>query len=123
MTRAMLVPAAVLVVGFACRGQQPSFDIVKVPETAYLTPDAAAAPDAGPPDASRREGGTFHARIPQLCYPPPILPPQEEDAASDHPECAAYHPVSQMFDGERTDRVREKIGRAVCCYQVSRDEE
>jgi hypothetical protein len=123
MSRALLASAAILAVGFACRGQRPAFDIVKVPETAYLTPDAAVAPDAGAPDANRREGGTFRPRIPQLCFAPPSVPPQEEDAADDHPECARYHPVSQIFDGERTTRVREKVGKPVCCYQVSREEE
>jgi hypothetical protein len=119
MSRAIL---AVLIVA-ACRGQeQPGFDIVRVPQTAYLTPDAAPAPDAGAPDASGREGGTFRPSIPPLCFTPPPKTPTEDEAVEAFPECTQYH-AQQYFDEDRTKRAREKAQKPLCCYQVLREEE
>jgi hypothetical protein len=121
----MLAPIAVLAVMAACRAEeQPGFDIVRVPQTAYLTPDAAVAPDAGAPEAGTREGGAFRPSIPPLCFvPPPRAPSEDESVGEPYPECAQYRNGSQYFDKDRTDRAREKAKKPLCCYQISHDEE
>ena len=125
MSRAMLAPMAVLVIVAACRGQEQSgVEIVRVPQTAYLTPDAAVAPDAGGRDAGAREGGAFRPSIPPMCFlPPPRAPSEDESVGDPYAECARYRNGSQYFDESRTERAREKAKKPLCCYQISRDEE
>jgi len=117
MARALL-----LLLVAACGGQeQPGFDIVRLPQTAYMpAPDAAASPDSGPPDAGPRPAGSFRPVIPPLCFAPPTKPPSEDDSAGDpYPECLGYRTGNQYLDRERTERVRGKVQKPVCCYSVN----
>ncbi len=105
----------------ACRGaERPGFEVVRVPELAYLSADAATTPDAGEREAGppTRGSGTLRLVMPPNCTDVPKREPTEDEAASDFPECPNYKSQRLIFDTDRTKRAREKMGRPICCYVV-----
>jgi hypothetical protein len=109
LTRAMIV-AMVLV---ACRDtSDPGFEIVKVPRTAYASPDASATGEGGV--ATGRDGGGDPV---VLCVPKPEK--QEGDESSDDDCPSAYQ--GRSYDEKATTRHRAKDDEStVCCYRKGR---
>lgn len=123
MRRLVTVMATVTSMALACRAAEgPRFEVVRLPETAYLTPDAAAPPDAGAREAgSGRGAGTSKPVLPSNCYAAPAKTPSDDEASSDFPDCVQAKSERLYLDPEKTRRTREKMGREdVCCYTAPR---
>ena len=103
MLRGVVLCAALV----ACRNDSdPGFEIVRVPLSAYATPDASAPPDGG------TESGPSESEPIIVC-----IQPQSDDDDSD---CAdSYH--GRSYDEKATERHRRKDGEEhVCCYRRGR---
>lgn len=107
----------------AChRPEGPSFEVTRLPETAYLAPDAAILVDAGASEGGPSGRGTAVRKpvMPANCSKPPAKAPNEDEASSDFPECLQYKNERFYLDPDKTRRVREKMGDDVCCYTAQR---
>ena len=102
----MLTRAACMALLFvACRDtSDPGFEIVKVPLSAYASPDASAKGDGGV--VAERDGGDPVV----LCIP---KPDDEEDCPSEY--------AGRSYDEKATTRHRAKDDESnVCCYRKGR---
>jgi hypothetical protein len=113
-----------LVLAIACHAATgPGFEVDRLPETAYLTPDAAPPPDGGPREGgAQRDSGALRLVMPSNCVAAPARPPSDDEAASDFPECPNNKGERLYFDGQKTQRVRDKMQRTVCCYSVPQND-
>ena len=114
------IPAVIAVLGsaflaaslFGCPSRDPGFDLIRVPESAYLAfdggPDAARS-DAG--DAGRPDAGTALVQ----CYPVPPDFDGDFQASDDFTDCPATHD-GDAIDVPTTQRHRDK-DEAMCCYR------
>ena len=109
MLRRSLIAALVLV---ACRDtNDPGFEIVKVPLSAYAAADASAKGEGGV--AAGRDGGDPVV----LCVPKPEK--QEGDESSDD-DCPSEY-QGRSYDEKVTTRHRAKDDESnVCCYRKGR---
>lgn len=96
----------------ACRDtSDPGFEIVKVPLSAYASPDASAKDEGG--EASKPDGGDPVV----LCIQKPEK--QEGDESSDEDCPSEYH--GRNYDEKATTRHRAKDDESnVCCYRKGR---
>jgi hypothetical protein len=102
----------------ACRASPP-FEIVQVPEIAYLGPDARApAPMSTAPDAGRDASSAF-----MLCIEPEAKDDDEEKTAEEasefsDPSCPTRY-QGRFLDTRVTQRHRDN-GEHQCCYRQGR---
>ncbi len=94
-----------------CPNSDPGFDVVRVPETAYLTPDASHG-DGG--RTLTRDAGSLPLIV---CIPELEEPGEEDKVATDYTSCPLEH-EGRNFDSKATERHRKKDDEsAVCCYR------
>lgn len=116
----LLVCAAIAAVG-CHRPTGAGFEVARLPETVYLTPDAATVADSGGADAggSGRGNAARKPVMPANCSKAPARQPNDDEASADYPECMMYRNERLYLDPEKTKRVREKMGQEdVCCYSA-----
>ncbi len=104
LTRAIIAALALV----ACRDtNDPGFEIVKVPLSAYATTDASAVDEAG---VAARDGGDPLV----LCVPKSEEKKDDDDESSD---CASEL-EGRSYDEKATTRHRAKDDETnVCCYR------
>lgn len=107
--------AAGLAAGAACRGPGSEIEIVRVPESAYLPPeagtDAGAALDARPPADAR-------VRAPSRWLTGCVRAPEsvEDDADDLFSDCPRHASPERELDRERTRQARRRSRAQWCCY-------
>ena len=101
--RLAIVCAAVI----GCHGDDPGFDVVRVPRTAYAAPDAGVHVDSGQGDAHE---------VMVVCIQE-LHDPGDEEMAQDYPSCPVKH-EDRSFDERATERHRKRDDEnTVCCYR------
>ncbi len=115
---ANLLACAVIAAVSCYRPAGAGFEVVRVSETAYLTPDAATAPDGGPEAGGSDRGNAVRKSVmPVNCAKAPAQQPNAGEESGDYPECMLYLYGRLSLDPTKTKRLREKMGREdVCCY-------
>ena len=88
----------------ACHDEDPGFEIVRVPMSAYAMPDAGAQTDA----ASKEHAGDAAAGPLVVCVP----------KSDDEDDCPPVH-EGRAYDEHVTTRHDGK-GESVCCYRRGR---
>ncbi len=116
-TQAAALMAALL--ALACpQAEAPPFEIVRVPESAYLEPDAAAPPEAAAPDAAQRSPRPpVKAALPSSCFELEAGAPRSADEDEDYPECERRRGRISFFEPTLTHQIRTMLDRNVCCYR------
>jgi hypothetical protein len=109
----VLKSALLLLLGIACKNDEPPFEIVRVPQTAYAAPHEGGI---GATDADKL--GTDGGREPVVvCIPELSEAGEEADVAKDYPTCLLEH-EGRKFDNRATERHRKKDDESeVCCYR------
>ena len=115
-----LLACAVVVLMGCHRPDGGEFEVVRLPESAYLAHDAAPGVDAGAVEGGSGRGtGARKPVMPANCVKPPAKTPSDDEASSDFPECMQSKNDRMYLDPEKTKRVREKMGdEGVCCYST-----
>ena len=114
VTSAVIVGSAFFAASlFGCPPRDPGFDLIRVPETAYLTLDGGLKEGGGDGgDGGKSDGGAALAQ----CFPVPEEGDFEAD--DDFPDCPASHD-GDAIDPQGTQRHRDK-SEALCCYRHGR---
>lgn len=115
--------------GACIAAEAPGFEVVRVPASAYLTPDGAAraASDAGTNEAKRYVPQPRPARtLPTGCFDlhegrrtAEPAPRRGGHGAPEVPEvdtCEDTRPPNLKFDPLRTGQIRQMLDRSLCCY-------
>jgi hypothetical protein len=112
MLRWVVTFGAALLAG--CHNEDPGFDVVRVPMSAYASPDAASDGDTGPAPDDTRDGGREPIIV---CVPEISEPGESEDVSHEFPSCLMKH-EGRTFDARATERHRKKDDDSeVCCYR------
>ena len=110
----MLKGIALVLIVASCRDDDPGFEIVRVPQSAYVTaPDAGAQLDG---DAAAGDAGLGPLYI---CIPQLDEPGEGDEVSEDYPSCKLEH-EGRKFDKRITERHRNKDESEVCCYRRTR---
>ena len=114
VTAAVIVGSAFFAASlFGCPPRDPGFDLIRVPESAYLTLDGGR----GEGGADGGDGGkTDGSGPPAQCFPVPEDGDFEAD--DDFPDCPAAH-EGDAIDPQGTQRHRDK-SELLCCYRRGR---
>ncbi len=104
----------------ACQ-QDSGLDIVRVPQSAYLAPDAAKPP-AVVAEAGASDAGAF-----MVCVDAPGAPDDDKEdseeakpegeMSDDFPDCPVKY-EGRPLDPRTTQRHREHDGERACCYRT-----
>lgn len=95
---------------FGCPPRDPGFDLVRVPESAYLVLDGGPREGgATGGDGGKTDGGPATAQ----CFPVPEEGDFEAD--DDFSDCPASH-GGDVIDPQATRRHRDR-GEELCCYR------
>jgi hypothetical protein len=107
----MLTRLVALLLVASCDSSDPGFDIVKVPLSAYASPDASAKVD-GAVAVGRDAGDPI-----VLCIP---KPEKKDDEESNDDDCPNEY-QGRSYDEKATTRHRAKDDESnVCCYRKGR---
>jgi hypothetical protein len=102
---------ALSILGLKCQGTDPGFDVVRVPQTAYVSSDASAARDGGPLVGDAGRGPIV------VCIPELTDPGEDDKVATEFANCLLHH-EGRSFDSRATERHRKKDDESqVCCYR------
>jgi hypothetical protein len=96
-----------------CRGNDPGFDVVRVPATAYASLDGGSSEggDAG-------EGGAPSSAM-IVCVAAPTEHGDDEEMSSDYDDCPLKR-GERTLDEHVTKRHRDKDDQTACCYRKGR---
>jgi hypothetical protein len=109
LSRLMIVAAVA-----GCHGDDPGFDVVRVPQTAYATPDGGGLDASDAAHVATRDGGREPAVV---CIPELEEEGNTDDVSEDFPKCLLKH-ETRTFDSRATTRHRKKDDESeVCCYK------
>ena len=97
-------------VALGCHGDDPGFDVVRVPKTAYVSADASARTAPGQVDAAADAHEGLVVCVPESSDP-------GDETAEDYPHCPLKY-EDRSFDVRATERHRKRDDEsAVCCYR------
>ena len=108
-----IVPCAALAL-FGCHNDEgPGFEIVRVPLSAYASPDGGARSDGAVAQTADAGAGPI-----VLCVAPKQSSDSDDDESSSD-DCADHY-EGRRYDEKATTRHRNKGEEGVCCYRRGR---